>query len=86
MPEHVHLLIGEPAKGNPSKVLQVLKQRVSLEYMHRSPVDRELVKHPRDWPWSSWSFYEGAGKGLIQIDIAGAKERITEKQSQNPHP
>src|SRR5215510_4090339 len=24
MPEHVHLLIGEPRKGNPSKVLQVL--------------------------------------------------------------
>jgi putative transposase len=29
MPEHVHLLMGEPAKGNPSKVLQVLKQKVS---------------------------------------------------------
>jgi len=29
MPEHVHLLIGEPAEGNPSKVLQVLKQKVS---------------------------------------------------------
>lgn len=29
MPEHVHLLISEPPKGNPSKVLQVLKQKVS---------------------------------------------------------
>jgi len=29
MPEHVHLLIGEPAKGTPSTVVQVLKQRVS---------------------------------------------------------
>jgi putative transposase len=29
MPEHVHLLIGEPGKGDPSKVLQVLKQRTS---------------------------------------------------------
>jgi putative transposase len=29
MPEHVHLLLGEPAKGNLSKVLQVLKQKVS---------------------------------------------------------
>ena len=29
MPEHVHLLIGEPPKGTPSTVLQVLKQRVS---------------------------------------------------------
>lgn len=31
MPEHVHLLIGEPKKGTPSTVLQVLKQRVSRE-------------------------------------------------------
>ena len=29
MPEHVHLLIGEPPEGTPSTVLQVLKQRVS---------------------------------------------------------
>ena len=27
MPEHVHLLIGEPEVGNPSTVMQVLKQR-----------------------------------------------------------
>jgi len=29
MPEHVHLLLSEPKKGSPSKVLQVLKQKVS---------------------------------------------------------
>ena len=29
MPEHVHLLISEPAKGTPSLIVQVLKQRVS---------------------------------------------------------
>ena len=29
MPEHVHLLLAEPPKGNPSKILQVLKQKVS---------------------------------------------------------
>ena len=29
MPEHVHLLIGEPTRGTPSTVIQVLKQRVS---------------------------------------------------------
>jgi putative transposase len=29
MPEHVHLLLGEPRKGNPFKVLQVLKQKTS---------------------------------------------------------
>src|SRR5262245_25076838 len=29
MPEHVHLLISEPAIGTPSTVMQVFKQRVS---------------------------------------------------------
>jgi len=29
MPEHVHLLMSEPKKGNPSKVIQALKQTVS---------------------------------------------------------
>jgi putative transposase len=29
MPDHVHLLFSEPAKGTPSSVLQMLKQRVS---------------------------------------------------------
>jgi putative transposase len=29
MPEHVHLLMSEPEKVTPSKVLQVLKQKVS---------------------------------------------------------
>ena len=29
MPNHVHLLMGEPKKGTPSTVLQMLKQRVS---------------------------------------------------------
>lgn len=31
MPEHVHMLISEPAGGTPSTVMQVLKQRVSLQ-------------------------------------------------------
>jgi putative transposase len=116
MPEHVHLLISEPKTGTPSKVMQVLKQRVSramrrkrrktshaqfplefpeakplgkqfwqkrfydfnvwsrgktrekLNYMHANPVLRKLVKHPVRWPWSSWSFYEKNGRGLIPID------------------
>lgn len=29
MPEHVHLLIGESVKGNPSTLIQILKLRVS---------------------------------------------------------
>jgi putative transposase len=116
MPEHVHLLLGEPAKGTPSTVLQMLKQRVShklrkettsrhkaqvpwpfaeiaenfpqfwqtrfydfnvysdrkkrekLDYMHRNPVTRKLVRRPQDWPWSSYLSYEKGEAGLIPID------------------
>ena len=116
MPEHIHLLIGEPAKGTPSTVMQVLKQRVSrqlrrkrrratpaqlgfrfhagqnllpqfwqrrfydfnvwsrkkkiekLNYMHSNPVKRKLVGHPRDWPWSSFAFYNQTGPPLIPIN------------------
>jgi putative transposase len=35
MPEHIHLLIGEPASGTPSTVIQVLKQRVSRRLRRR---------------------------------------------------
>jgi REP-associated tyrosine transposase len=116
MPEHVHLLISEPKTGNVSRVLQVLKQRVSramrgkrkrpsrgqlalkfgdamkedrrfwqrrfydfnvwsdakrkekLHYMHANPVMERLVEHPKEWPWSSFSFYPKDELGLIGID------------------
>jgi putative transposase len=116
MPNHVHVLMSEPAQGTVSTVLQMLKQRVSrkmrkrkkrgregqltlgfdaggeelrsfwqarfydfnvysrgkvkekLNYMHANPVIRKLVKHPKDWPWSSWSNYMRGGAGLIEID------------------
>jgi len=129
MPEHVHLLMGEPQHGNPSKVLQVVKQKVSrslrgkktssgrqmeltfasgsvaapafwqrrfydfnvwsekklkekLHYMHRNPVDRKLVQHPQDWPWSSWSFYAKGEQGLIRIDELTPRAAVVQK----PHP
>jgi putative transposase len=103
MPEHVHLLLGEPIKGTPSTVMQVLKQRVSrsssridpsgqilpqfweprfydfnvwsqekitekLQYMHLNPMKRGLVPHPKEWVWSSFSFYSDGASGLIRID------------------
>jgi REP element-mobilizing transposase RayT len=39
-----------------------------LHYMHANPVREKLVKHPGDWPWSSWSYYY-RGAGLIVIDF-----------------
>ena len=36
MPEHVHLLINEPAQGDPSTVMQVLKQRFASALLRRA--------------------------------------------------
>jgi REP element-mobilizing transposase RayT len=111
------LLIREPAKGTPSTVMQVWKQRVAqrlhrkprismtcrqlqlpfrdvhdflaqfwqprfhdfnlrsqkkfvekLRYMHLNPVKRRRVSHPKDWLWSSFSFYARKENGLVRID------------------
>jgi putative transposase len=44
------------------------KLREKLDCMHANPVVRKLVDHPRDWPWSSWSFYEKGENGPVPID------------------
>ena len=44
------------------------KRKEKLIYMHANPVIRGLAKHPDEWPWSSWSFYEQNEGGLIHID------------------
>ena len=44
------------------------KKKEKLEYMHANPVNRGLVKHPKDWPWSSFSFYAKDEMGLVEID------------------
>ena len=67
------------------------KVKEKLEYMHANPVNRKLVPHPKEWPWSSWSYYMKGEKGLIRIDSLEEREQgmikqARRKQSQNPHP
>ena len=45
------------------------KKMEKLHYMHVNPVKRKLVTHPKDWPWSSWSFYYGSGEPLLRLDV-----------------
>jgi len=45
------------------------KKKEKLNYMHANPVIRGLVKHPRDWRWSSWGFYYRGMPGLVVIDV-----------------
>lgn len=44
------------------------KKTEKLSYMHANPLKRHLVEDPKDWPWSSYSFYQGRGDVLIPID------------------
>jgi hypothetical protein len=43
------------------------KLEEKLSYIHNNPIERQLVSHPRDWPWSSWSNYS-QNQSLIPID------------------
>jgi putative transposase len=45
------------------------KKTGKLNYMHANPVIQRLVKHPKDWAWSSWGFYWGGAAGLVAIDV-----------------
>ena len=61
MPEHVHLLIGEPQRGNPSRVMRAIKQGFARRLLSRlrqaansqqlalwsGPVERGRVWQPR---------------------------------------
>lgn len=49
-------------------VYSAKKKREKLEYMHANPVARGLVQHPKDWPWSSFSFYAKGETGFVPID------------------
>jgi putative transposase len=49
MPNHIHLLIGEPTKGTPSTVMQDLKQRVSRHLRRKSR--RKLSSHQLALPF-----------------------------------
>jgi putative transposase len=58
MPEHLHLLITEPEVGNPSTVMQVLKQRTAKELLPK--------RKPRD-PRQRKLFVEDPGRSFWQV-------------------
>jgi len=45
-----------------------IKGWATRHYMQMNPVKRRLVSHPKDWPWSSFSFYARKENGLVRID------------------
>ena len=77
MPEHVHVLITEPEVGNPSTVMQVLKQRTARALLpkrkRRDPRQRELFREePRRTFWQA-RFYDPSTS--LRISAAGSDAR-----------
>lgn len=71
MPDHFHLLIGEPQVGDPSKVLQVIKQRFAQRVLgrpRRKPSaepnlrQRLHVWEPRFYDFNVWSEHKRVEK------------------------
>ena len=58
MPEHVHLLISEPERGNPSTVMQVLKQRFARKLM-RVALESPLCQSDPVWQRRFYDFVIG---------------------------
>jgi putative transposase len=65
MPEHVHLLMTEPIKGDPSKALQVLKQRVSGQLLDKIRGD-DLASEPHFWQRRFYDFNVWSGKKITE--------------------
>jgi len=39
-----------------------------IDYVHRNPIRRGLVKSSHEWKWSSAAWYAGLGEGPLKID------------------
>ena len=75
MPEHFHLLISEPETGDPSTVVQVLKQSVAKAALGDSP-ERQFWQ-PRFYDFNVWTekkrieklkymHHNPVGRGLVR--------------------
>jgi putative transposase len=82
MPEHIHLLLTEPEVGNPSTVMQVLKQRTARALLPRrkrsGPRQRELFgEEPRRAFWQA-RFYD--------FNVCTAKKRVEKLKYMHRNP
>ncbi len=70
MPDHIHLLIGEPETGTPSTVMQVVKQRFARRVLKRRTtrqgelwtINEEHVWQRRFYDFNVWSERKRAKK------------------------
>ncbi len=66
MPEHVHLLLTEPGKGDPSKAFQVLKQRVSRKLLPKRRGADDSSDERHFWQRRFYDFNVWSGKKITE--------------------
>jgi putative transposase len=81
MPEHVQLLIGEPEKGTPSTVMQVLKQRFANSVLRarwrRSPSQGPLWEQESEHIWQA-RFYD--------FNVWSQRKRVEKQRYRHDNP
>jgi putative transposase len=83
MPEHVHLLIGEPEKGTVSTVMQVAKQRFARKVLAETPrIDGwEHAWQTRFYDFNVWSAQKSVEK-LRYMHRNPVKRRLVREPDQ----
>ena len=76
MPEHVHLLISEPARGDRSLVLKMLKQRVSRQLRRRSRRGASLAQRAFPFASSAERLPQFWQKRFYDFNVWSRKKRI----------
>jgi putative transposase len=81
MPEHVHLLITEPEVGNPSTVMQVLKQRTAKALLpKRKPRD---PRQSQFFPEERRSFWQ---ERFYDFNVWSTKKRVEKLRYMHRNP
>ena len=81
MPEHVHLLISEPEKANPSVVMQVLKQTVAQRLLRRSR--KRNVSQTELWKDRRGPFWQ---RRFYDFNVFSEAKRVEKLQYMHPNP
>jgi REP element-mobilizing transposase RayT len=76
MPNHIHLLIGEPTKGTPSTLMQVLKQRLSRRLRHRPRKNYPLINSHLHFP-NGTTHFPNSGSPAFTIAMSGVSPGLS---------
>jgi REP-associated tyrosine transposase len=86
MPDHVHLMFSEPEHGNPSTMIQVLKQRfarkVSKECLTQNPsqLAEDHVWQRRFYDFPVWDKRQARGEAAVYAPQPGDTGLVTEPE------